>query len=80
MGTAVVVDDATRTVSRTHAVVRLVNGVPHVEDLGSANGTRIERAGHMIACAVGSPVEMGHGDVLFLGHARLEIRGVAHAR
>lgn len=64
-----VLEDPTRTLSRTHAVVRVVGDGLVVEDLGSANGTRLERAGQWSWCQSGNPVAVAPGDIVHFGGA-----------
>ncbi|WP_062303056.1 FHA domain-containing protein [Demequina subtropica] len=70
---ALVLEDRARTLSRTHAVLRPVREGLVLEDLGSANGTRIERSGTVFACPEGTPVPVGHGDVLWFGEVRAQV-------
>jgi hypothetical protein len=67
---AIPLDDAGRTVSRNHAVIRRRGDVLTIEDLGSANGTHVERAGRTATCRAGEPLAIGHGDVLGFGDVR----------
>ncbi|MEW5852804.1 MAG: sigma 54-interacting transcriptional regulator [Myxococcota bacterium] len=68
------VDDA--SISRRHAVLHL-GGSIRLEDLGSANGTRVRGS----AVAQGTPVEVGTGEVIDLGSVMVIVqRGVTGAR
>ncbi|GIG54901.1 FHA domain-containing protein [Demequina activiva] len=67
---AIAVEDPSRTVSRSHAVIRRRGDALTIEDLGSANGTRVERGGRTATCAAGAPLAIGHGDVLSFGDVR----------
>ncbi|WP_084038667.1 FHA domain-containing protein [Demequina sp. NBRC 110053] len=67
---AIAVDDAGRTISRTHAVLRRSGDLMTVEDLRSANGTKVERGGVTLTCVPGEPVAIGHGDSLLFGQVR----------
>jgi hypothetical protein len=67
---AIPLADAGRTVSRTHAVIRYGVQTLTVEDLGSSNGTQVERRGRTATCRPGEPVAVGHGDILSFGDVR----------
>lgn len=56
-------------VSRRHARVRRIGDVIVVEDLGSRNGTFVEREGKRQR--VGIPMQLRSGDVICVGAARL---------
>lgn len=59
----------TQTVSGRHAVLRLTGARWTVSDLGSRNGTAIEREGERIAVEAGAVVELVEADLLLLGAA-----------
>ncbi|MGE0706928.1 MAG: DUF4388 domain-containing protein [Planctomycetota bacterium] len=59
------------SVSRKHAVVRLVNGALTFEDLGSANGS------HLNGKPAQGPVSLSDGDVLKLGPFEVQVRSTA---
>lgn len=76
-GVTLEVDDSSRTVSRTHAVIRVDGDLLDIEDLASANGTRIERAGSSIECEAHVRVPLGHGDTVFIGDVPVVVQGEA---
>ena len=56
------------SISRTHARIEIVEGTAHIRDMGSANGTYLQRgAGEpfQVSSADGHPLQ--HGDVLYFG-------------
>ena len=59
-------------VSRRHARLEARSGVVTIEDLGSANGTSIERGGGLVP--VDGAVALADGDVVRLGTARLRFQ------
>lgn len=76
---ALSVDDPYRSVSKTHAMVELRNGLPWVSDLHSTNGTTLTNdVGEAVACEPGSFVPVGDGWTLGLGEYSVTIvrRGV----
>lgn len=56
-------------VSREHAAIRRAEGGYVVEDLGSQNGTYVERSGSRTR--VTAPTELADGDTIAIGDARL---------
>lgn len=68
-------------VSRRHAGLQAGGGRLYLEDLGSANGTFLARAGEPIPdlpITPGLPVEVGEGDRIYLGAwSRITIRRTA---
>ena len=52
-------------VSRVHAVVLSIDGVPHLVDAGSSNGTW-RHPGTRVKCT-----KLEDGDVFLFGHARV---------
>jgi len=69
---AVPIEDPSRTVSKTHALVVPAGEALVVTDLHSTNGIRIERAGaEAEELAPGASVLVGDGEVLVLGRLRL---------
>ena len=54
-------DDA--RISRRHCAIQAIDGVPHVVDLGSKNGTQIKRGGARIVVE-SHPVALRTGDVV----------------
>lgn len=72
---AVEVQDDTRSVSRVHLFLEVVDGVVLVGDAGSANGSRLERAGSIVALeAAGTRVPAAVGDTVWLGDLSFELR------
>jgi len=64
-----------RTVSRNHCVVELRADTVRVRDLGSSNGTVVERPdGERVACAPGALVEVPAGSRVLLGEEVLVVR------
>lgn len=57
------------SVSREHAAIRRAEGGYVVEDLGSQNGTYVERSGSRMR--VTAPTELADGDTIAIGDARL---------
>lgn len=77
--TPVPVDDPYRSVSKTHALVELRDGLPWVSDLHSTNGTTLTNdVGEALACEPGIFVPVGDGWTLGLGEYSVTIlrRGV----
>lgn len=69
---AVPIDDASRTVSKTHALAVPAGEALAVTDLHSTNGVRFERAGaEPEELAPGATGLVGDGEVLVLGRLRL---------
>lgn len=72
--TLVPVGDATSSVSKTHAVVVLQNGLPAVTDLRSTNGTVVTDAlGRTISLSPGTPVPLAGPSRLVLGDYEIQI-------
>ncbi|UOE42651.1 FHA domain-containing protein [Agromyces larvae] len=72
---AVEVQDDTRSVSRVHLFLEVADGVVLVGDAGSANGSRLERAGLMTPLeAAGTRVRALVGDRIWLGDLSFELR------
>ncbi|TFB77331.1 FHA domain-containing protein [Cryobacterium glaciale] len=69
----VVVPDDSRQVSRAHIAVDSRTSPPTVTDLGSANGSEIERAGHRQVLQAEAPVYLQPGDRLWLGSAAIDV-------
>lgn len=73
----VTVPDNTRMVSRAHCVIEGPSeptAVPRITDLGSANGTTVERAGTRHVLGAGEPMDLQAEDALLLGEHRLVVR------
>ncbi|MCS5735782.1 FHA domain-containing protein [Herbiconiux daphne] len=70
----VVIDDLTRTVSKTHLLVAWVDGQLWTTDLHSGNGSQIRRpVGQRIDLAPGRSYPVRHGDVVHIGGQRFSI-------
>ena len=62
------VDDPSRSVSKTHALLELRAGLPWVIDLHSTNGTTLtNEVGEAVVCEPGTPVPVGDGWLVGLG-------------
>ena len=62
------VEDPARSVSKTHALLELRQGLPWVTDLHSTNGTTLtNEVGEAVACEPGTPVPAGDGWRVGLG-------------
>jgi hypothetical protein len=73
-GRSLTLNDGSRTVSRTHVAVRRVDGVVSVTDLGSSNGTYVDRQGTLIECPPHTAVSIGHGDVIHVGDVAVNVQ------
>jgi predicted component of type VI protein secretion system len=71
-GADVTIDDA--EVSRRHAVVRRLDDVIEVEDLGSSNGTFVDDQ------RIEGPTRIGNGAKIRLGKTVLEVEGLSAAQ
>ncbi|MBK8460844.1 MAG: FHA domain-containing protein [Micropruina sp.] len=70
----VAVEDPYRSMSKTHALLELRDGVPQVTDLHSTNGTTVtDDRGALRGCEPGSPVSLGDGWVVGLGSYRITV-------
>ncbi|MGV8907370.1 MAG: FHA domain-containing protein [Propionicimonas sp.] len=68
------VDDPNRSVSKTHALLELRQGLPWVTDLHSTNGTTLtNEVGEAVVCEPGTPVPVGDGWQVGLGEYSLAI-------
>lgn len=63
-------DDTEAKISRKHALVRIENGKITVEDIGSLNGTYVNRQPRL---QPGSPVELKPGDEIIIGKTFLKL-------
>lgn len=69
------VEDPSRSVSKTHALIEVVQGLPWITDLHSTNGTTLtNEVGEAVACEAGIPVPAGDGWTVGLGEFSLGIR------
>jgi hypothetical protein len=63
-------DDPEAKISRKHALCRIENGKITVEDIGSLNGTYVNRGQRL---APGSPVDIKNGDEIIIGKTFLKL-------
>jgi FHA domain len=63
-------DDPEAKISRKHAMIIIENGRITVEDIGSLNGTYVNRGNRLIP---GSPLEVKSGDELIIGKTFLKL-------
>ena len=70
---AVEVKDTTRSVSRVHLTLTVRDGAATVTDMGSANGSAVERAGARTPLVEGRAVAVAAGDRIWLGDVSAEI-------
>ena len=63
-------DDTEAKISRKHALVRIESGKITVEDIGSLNGTYVNRQPRL---QPGSPVELKPGDEIIIGKTFLKL-------
>jgi hypothetical protein len=63
-------DDPEAKISRKHAMIIIENGHITVEDIGSLNGTYVNRGNRLIP---GSPLEVKSGDELIIGKTFLKL-------
>jgi len=63
-------DDPEAKVSRKHALIRIADGKITVEDIGSLNGTYVNRGTRL---QPGSPVELKTGDEIIIGKTFLKL-------
>ena len=63
-------DDPEAKISRKHALIRVADGKITIEDIGSLNGTYVNRQPRM---APGAPVELKTGDEIIIGKTFLKL-------
>jgi pSer/pThr/pTyr-binding forkhead associated (FHA) protein len=63
-------DDPEAKISRKHALIRIENGKITVEDIGSLNGTYVNRQPRLMP---GNPVELKSGDEIIIGKTFLKL-------
>jgi len=63
-------DDPEAKISRKHALIRIAEGKVTVEDIGSLNGTYVNRGSRL---QPGSPVELKTGDEIIIGKTFLKL-------
>lgn len=69
---AISVDDPYRSVSKTHALLELRDGMPRLTDLSSTNGTTVtNEVGEAVVCDPGVSVPLGDGWTAGLGEFSL---------
>ncbi|MFF2276683.1 FHA domain-containing protein [Agromyces sp. NPDC058126] len=77
---AVAIDDPTRTVSKTHAVIEPTDDGVRVTDLRSTNGCRVEPPGEALReLAPGAASHVPAGSALYLGELGLRVDRVVRA-
>jgi hypothetical protein len=63
-------DDPEAKISRKHALIRIADGKITVEDIGSLNGTYVNRGSRL---QPGSPIELKTGDEIIIGKTFLKL-------
>ena len=63
-------DDPEAKISRKHALIRIAEGKVTVEDIGSLNGTYVNRGSRL---QPGSPIELKTGDEIIIGKTFLKL-------
>ena len=63
-------DDPEAKISRKHALIRIAEGKITVEDIGSLNGTYVNRGNRL---QPGTPVELKTGDEIIIGKTFLKL-------
>jgi hypothetical protein len=63
-------DDPEAKISRKHALIRVADGKITVEDIGSLNGTYVNRGARL---QPGNPVELKSGDEIIIGKTFLKL-------
>jgi hypothetical protein len=63
-------DDPEAKISRKHALIRIAEGKITVEDIGSLNGTYVNRGSRL---QPGSPIELKTGDEIIIGKTFLKL-------
>jgi hypothetical protein len=63
-------DDPEAKISRKHALIRIVDGKITVEDVGSLNGTYVNRGARLVP---GSPIDLKTGDEIIIGKTFLKL-------
>jgi len=63
-------DDPEAKISRKHALIRIADGKVTVEDIGSLNGTYVNRGARL---QPGNPVELKSGDEIIIGKTFLKL-------
>ena len=63
----IAIPDETRSISKTHLSLRVTELGVELSDLGSTNGTEIERDGRIAVVAAGTPVLAARGDTVRFG-------------
>lgn len=74
-GTLVSLNDPHRSVSKTHALLELRDGMPWLTDLHSSNGTTVtNEVGEAIVCEPGVALPLGDGWIAGLGEFNVSLR------
>ena len=63
-------DDPEAKISRKHALIRIADAKITIEDIGSLNGTYVNRQPRL---APGTPVELKTGDEIIIGKTFLKL-------
>ncbi len=63
-------DDSEAKISRKHAMIIIENGKFTIEDIGSLNGTYVNRGNRLIP---GTPIELKSGDEIIIGKTFLKL-------
>lgn len=66
--------DEQRSISRTHFSIEVMERAVLLTDLGSANGTRLQRDGHELTLSAESPVALLPDDEIRIGRFTLRLR------
>lgn len=77
--TPVSLNDPHRSVSKTHALLELRDGMPWLTDLHSSNGTTVtNEVGEAIVCEPGVALPLGDGWIVGLGEFNVGLRRDSH--
>ena len=77
--TPVSLNDPHRSVSKTHALLELRDGMPWLTDLHSSNGTTVtNEVGEAIVCEPGVALPLGDGWIAGLGEFNVGLRRDSH--
>lgn len=68
------VPDAQGSVSKTHCVITVVDGIVELIDLESTNGTDVGRNGKEWTAPPGTPIQLQDGDTVHLGDSAALVR------
>lgn len=70
---AVSVPDDSKSVSRAHAIIEMHGQAASVSDVGSANGSSVERDGSVLTLRSGRQISLRHGDRIWLGTVPVDV-------